>query len=43
MLSTYLAVLYDVEPRVPVQVFKRNIERFPEDFMFALKVCLNCE
>jgi hypothetical protein len=31
-----LARLYQVEPRVLVQAVKRNIERFPEDFMFQL-------
>ena len=36
MLSYDLAVLYDVEPRVSIQAAKRNIERFPEDFMFQL-------
>ena len=36
MLSTHLAELYDVEPRALVQAVKRNIERFPEDFMFQL-------
>jgi hypothetical protein len=36
MLSTYLAELYEVEPRILVQAVKRNIERFPEDFMFQL-------
>jgi ORF6N domain len=36
MLSTYLADLYEVEPRILVQAVKRNIERFPEDFMFQL-------
>ncbi len=36
MLSTDLASLYEVEPRVLVQSVKRNIERFPEDFMFQL-------
>lgn len=34
MLSTDLAELYGVEPRVLVQAVKRNIDRFPEDFMF---------
>lgn len=34
MLSTHLAELYGVEPRVLVQAVKRNLERFPEDFMF---------
>ena len=37
MLSTDLAELYDVEPRALVQAVKRNMERFPEDFMFHLK------
>jgi hypothetical protein len=36
MLSTHLAALYDVEPRVLVQAVKRNRERFPVDFMFQL-------
>lgn len=36
MLSTDLAELYGVEPRVLVQAVKRNIERFPKDFMFQL-------
>jgi hypothetical protein len=36
MLSTDLAALYDVEPKVLIQAVKRNIERFPEDFMFQL-------
>ena len=36
MLSTHLAKLYGVEPRILVQAIKRNIERFPEDFMFQL-------
>ena len=36
MLSTQLAVLYEVEPRILVQAVKRNIERFPKDFMFQL-------
>jgi len=36
MLSTYLAELYEVEPRILVQAVKRNIERFPDDFMFQL-------
>jgi ORF6N domain len=37
MLSTDLAYLYQVAPRVLVQAVKRNIDRFPEDFMFQLK------
>ena len=36
MLSTHLAELYQVEPRVMIQAVKRNIERFPNDFMFQL-------
>ncbi|MEW6457006.1 MAG: ORF6N domain-containing protein [Acidobacteriota bacterium] len=36
MLSTHLAELYEVEVRVLIQAVKRNIERFPEDFMFQL-------
>jgi len=36
MLSTHLAELYEVEPRVLVQAVKRNTTRFPEDFMFQL-------
>ncbi len=36
MLSMYLAELYGVEPRVLTQAVKRNIERFPGDFMFQL-------
>ena len=36
MLSNHLAELYEVEPRVLVQAVKRNIARFPEDFMFQL-------
>lgn len=36
MLSPDLAELYQVEPRVLVQAVKRQLERFPEDFMFQL-------
>ena len=36
MLSTHLAELYQVEPRALVQAVKRNVERFPGDFMFQL-------
>src|SRR5690348_8926576 len=36
MLSTHLADLYGTEPKVLVQAVKRNIERFPTDFMFQL-------
>ena len=36
LLDEDLAALYDVEVRVLVQAVKRNIARFPEDFMFQL-------
>ena len=36
MLSTHLAALYNVEVRVLVQAVKRNIDRFPSDFVFQL-------
>ena len=36
MLDFDLAVLYQVETRVLNQSVKRNIERFPNDFMFQL-------
>ena len=36
MLSTHLAELYEVEPRLLVQAVKRNMDRFPLDFMFQL-------
>ena len=36
MLSSDLAALYEVEPRVLMQAVKRNSTRFPEDFMFQL-------
>ena len=36
MLSSDLASLYQVQPKVLVQAVKRNIERFPSDFMFQL-------
>ena len=36
ILSTDLARLYNVEPRVLVQAVKRNLDRFPADFMFQL-------
>ena len=37
ILSVHLAELYGVETRVLNQAVKRNIDRFPEDFMFQLK------
>jgi hypothetical protein len=36
MLDFQLAELYEVETRALNQAVKRNIERFPEDFMFQL-------
>lgn len=36
MLSADLARLYGVLPKVLVQAVKRNTDRFPSDFMFAL-------
>ena len=36
MLDTDLAELYRVETRFLVQAVKRNIDRFPSDFMFQL-------
>lgn len=36
MLDSNLAALYGVETRVLVQAVKRNLDRFPEDFMFQL-------
>lgn len=36
MLDSDLAELYEVETRILNQQVKRNLERFPEDFMFQL-------
>ena len=36
MLDANLATLYGVETKVLIQAVKRNIDRFPEDFMFQL-------
>ena len=36
MLDYHLAELYQVETRALKQAVKRNIERFPDDFMFVL-------
>jgi hypothetical protein len=36
MLSTDLAELYEVPTKVLVQAVKRNVSRFPDDFMFRL-------
>lgn len=37
LLDADIASLYQVETRVLIQAVKRNIVRFPEDFMFQLK------
>ena len=36
MLDFDLAALYEVETRILNQAVKRNIKRFPKDFMFQL-------
>ncbi len=36
MLDRDLALLYSIETRVLKQAVRRNISRFPEDFMFEL-------
>jgi hypothetical protein len=36
MLDRDLAALYEIETRVLNQAVKRNLERFPDDFMFQL-------
>ena len=36
MLDFDLAALYQVETRVLKQAVRRNLERFPEDFLFRL-------
>jgi hypothetical protein len=38
LLDEDLAALYGVETKVLVQAFKRNLARFPADFMFQLTV-----
>lgn len=37
MLDSDLAELYGVETRILNQAIKRNLDRFPEDFMFQLQ------
>lgn len=37
MLDSDLAELYEVQTKVLVQAVKRNLERFPADFMFQLE------
>ena len=36
MIDKDLAELYEVETKVLIQAVKRNIDRFPSDFMFQL-------
>lgn len=36
MLDSDLAMLYGIETRALNQAVKRNLERFPDDFMFRL-------
>jgi len=36
LLDEHLAVLYGVQTRVLIQAVKRNLSRFPEDFMLQL-------
>lgn len=36
LLDADLAALYEVETRVLIQAVKRNVPRFPDDFMFQL-------
>lgn len=49
MLDFHLATLYEVETRALKQQVKRNINRFPKDFMFQLaeaewkEVITNCD
>jgi phage regulator Rha-like protein len=38
MLDFDLAILYEVETRVLNQSIKRNIDKFPQDFMFRLTI-----
>jgi hypothetical protein len=37
MLDLHLAQLYEVEIRIFNQAIKRNIESFPEDFIFVYR------
>ena len=45
MIDKDLAALYGVETKQLNRAVKRNIERFPEDFMFQLtkEECLRCQ
>jgi hypothetical protein len=37
LLDEHLAAIYGVQTRVLIQAVKRNLARFPEDFMFQLR------
>ena len=37
MLDADLAALYGVETKALVRAMKRNVDRFPDDFMFQLQ------
>jgi hypothetical protein len=37
LLDSVLAELYAVETKVLLQAVRRNIDRFPDDFMFPLR------
>ena len=45
MIDRDLALLYGVETKQLNRAVKRNIERFPDDFMFQLtkEECLRCQ
>jgi len=49
MIDADLAMLYDIPIKVLKQAVKRNIDRFPEDFLFVLtedeklEVVTNCD
>jgi hypothetical protein len=38
ILDAELAILYGVQTRALIQAVKRNLERFPEDFLFRLTI-----
>lgn len=38
LLSSDLAELYQSQPRILLQAVKRNLRRFPSDFMFQLTI-----
>ena len=42
MLDRDLAELYGVETRTLNQAVKRNLNRFPDDFMFSLTIGRSC-